>query len=55
VESIERRGMHTGVWWRHLKERYHSEDHDVGHRTMLKLILNSAGGREPGRGNEKFD
>ena len=55
MARTERREMHTGVRWRHLKERYHSEDHGVDDRTILKWILNSAGGREPGRGNEKFD
>jgi hypothetical protein len=55
VARIERREMHTGVWWRNLKERYHSEDHGVGDRTILKWILSSAGERETGHGNEHFD
>ena len=54
VARTERRKMHTGVWWRHLKGRYHSEDHGVGDRTILKWILNSAGGRETGYGNELY-
>jgi hypothetical protein len=55
VARTERREMRAGVWCRHLKERSHSEDHVVGYRAIVKWILNSAGGREPGQGNEYFD
>ena len=55
VARTDRREMHTGVRWRHLKERYHSEDHGVGDRTILKLILNGSGGRETGQGDKHFD
>jgi hypothetical protein len=55
VARTERREMHTEVGWRRLKERCHSEDHGVCNRTILKRILNSAGRRERGHGNENFD
>jgi len=52
VARTERRKMHTEVWWRHLKERYHSEDHGVDNRTISKWLLSNAGRRETGHGNE---
>jgi hypothetical protein len=34
-----RRGMHIDSWWKNQKKRVHSEDLDVGGRTILKWIL----------------
>jgi hypothetical protein len=36
--------VHTGFWWRNLRERSHLEDPDVGGRIILRWIFNKLDG-----------
>jgi hypothetical protein len=39
--------VHTGFWWRNLREKEHLEDPDVDGRTILKCIFrNGMGGMD---------
>jgi len=39
VACMGERKVHTGFWWRNLRERGHLEDPGVDGRTILKWIL----------------
>jgi hypothetical protein len=39
VACIEVREVHTGFWWRDLRERHHFEDLGIDERIILKWIL----------------
>jgi hypothetical protein len=36
--------LHTGLWWRNLRERDHLEDPGIDGRIILKLIFSKSGG-----------
>jgi len=37
--------MHTGFWWRKVREREHLEDSDLDERVLIKWVLMKAVGK----------